>query len=120
MHLRGREREAQDAIEGADLDIYSVDPKHGMFIDGKFVTDARVLQQYADSTRRAIYTEDHPLGRFGAAVGKYIEKTPTMQVVQAIAQAGKDLLDGVFGTLTSKPTAAQYKSNRPSSNKGFS
>jgi hypothetical protein len=67
-----------------------------MFIDGKFVTDARVLQQYADSTRRSIYTEEHPLGRFGAAVGRYIEKTPTMQVVQAIAQAGKDLLDGVF------------------------
>tara|TARA_R100001129_G_scaffold148658_1_gene110340 strand:- start:1886 stop:4588 length:2703 start_codon:yes stop_codon:yes gene_type:complete len=98
---------AQDAIEGADLDIYSVDPKHGMFIDGKFVTDARVLQQYADSTRRAIYTEDHPLGRFGAAVGKYIEGTTAFNAAQAVARAGKDLLDGVFGTLTSKPTAAQ-------------
>lgn len=83
---------AEDAAEGA----YEVDSEHGMFIDGKFVTDARVLQQYADSTRRSIYTEEHPLGRFGAAVGRYIEKTPTMQVVQAIAQAGKDLLDGVF------------------------
>ena len=101
---------AEDAAEGA----YEVDPEHGMFINGVYVTDARILEQFQDSSRRSVITSldgamdlvkmfaENPAVKYTAR--------PTRVLTDLVGAAAEALLgdgvDGGDGGATPAPAAA--------------
>ena len=74
----------------AEGDVFNVDKKYGMFINGEFTTDARILKDHAHRGRRGVITNAEG---FKNAIAGLIQSAPNIPV--AIVKAAKKIYNDI-------------------------